>query len=221
MLKEIELIIFINFYWQFFILLLIQTYQINHKFMISSNKNAIERMTIDRIKSFIREHNQVYQIHEKNHQLIRLLLFVLYYFFTPVLNILILMSIFSEANEDSNQMSVLIFRLSITSGSILAVIVFFIFTYSSTSLLRSAHAQHHMLYSFMATQKNTNRSNLILYKLKAMSFLKIMSFLEFLSGPPITVYCYNLFPLTSYELYIFYYNIASNFLLLLHNLVKK
>jgi len=85
---------------------------------------------------------------------------------------------------------------------------FFVFTlaYSSACLYQAAHSPYKLLNSILA--KNTRDGEFIL---PSRVKLKISFYLERFSGPEITNWCWVLFPLTSYEFYLFVAQVSSNF----------
>ena len=49
----------------------------------------------------------------------------------------------------------------------------------------------------------------------SMTKLKVIPLAERLSGPILGIYCYDLFPFTNYEFYVFCVNCVLNFILLM------
>jgi len=184
----------------------------------SINKESVR--SLNHAMSLVRKHNQIYLIHASNHVFVRMLLFVVYYIFTPITNLLLIVAILPET-ENIDPLQVHIAQLITGSGAVVSMIFLFTFSYCSTALCKSAHHFYPKLNSFIAslssdehfqvTNPNSNK-----FKEK----LKIILLIEKLSGPPITVYCYNLFPLNRYEFYLFFCNVCSNFLLFVNILVK-
>ena len=81
----------------------------------------------------------------------------------------------------------------------------YVFAYSSASLYHAAHSPYKLLNSILT--KNINRKVF----LRTKNLLKISFYIERFSGPAITNWCYNLFPLRSYEFYLFVAFVARNF----------
>ena len=65
-------------------------------------------------------------------------------------------------------------------------------TLIGTSINLAAHKPYKIMFTYM------NRKR---YRVPLRNRLKSMSFIERLSGPPIGYYCYDLFPVNSWELY--------------------
>ena len=93
-------------------------------------------------------------------------------------------------------------KLMVGSITSLIIVNLFIVNYLLSSIAREAHSSYQLLNTLIV------RKNLGL-RLK----LKILSLIEKLSGPVIGIYCYDLFPFTNYELYIFTINCILNFML--------
>ena len=82
-------------------------------------------------------------------------------------------------------------------------------TYPAASLFLAAHSPYVKLNSIVVKSK-----------FKVADKLKINNFIERLGGPSIAVYCYNLFPLNSYELYLYTAAVILHYFLLLSLLHK-
>ena len=80
--------------------------------------------------------------------------------------------------------------------------------YLTASVRKSAHNSHAIMYSFLAQRR-------VSIRLK----LKILSFIEKLSGPDIGFYCYNFFPINNYEFYQYITNWIISYLLI-YNLIE-
>src|SRR5581483_1570322 len=80
------------------------------------------------------------------------------------------------------------------------------FAYSSASLYHAAHSPYKLLNSILA--RNINRKVF----LRTKNILKISFYIERFSGPAITNWCYNLFPLRRYEFYLFVAFVVRNFI---------
>ena len=107
------------------------------------------------------------------------------------------------------------------SAYVVTITCIFIFSYSSTALCKSAHHLYPIFNSFIASlssDKNFQATNPNSREFK--NKLKVISLIEKLAGPPITVYCYDFFPLNRYEFYLYARNVASNFLLMLDMIIK-
>ena len=132
-----------------------------------------------------------------------------------MLNMIIPITIFVGSNNPgADSLHIFIIRSVLLFIAVISTVSLFIFAYSSTCLCRSAHYSYSKLNSIIAKQN----PNTQLIPLDCKN--KIISLIEKLAGPPIAVYCLDLFPLTSYEFYLFVCNLISNFILLLRNLWK-
>ena len=69
---------------------------------------------------------------------------------------------------------------------------------------KSAHKSYPLLYTYIN-------------KVKTPLFLrfKLISFVEKLSGHPIGLYCYDLFPMNNFEFYQFVYICGANYFLIM------
>jgi hypothetical protein len=76
----------------------------------------------------------------------------------------------------------------------------------------SAHASSLVINNLMAENR---------IKISFREKQKIVSFLDKLSGPPIAVYCLDLFPLNNREFYIFIGAIFSNYFLFIKLITSK
>ena len=91
--------------------------------------------------------------------------------------------------------------------SCLIVFILFSVSYLCSCVTTSAHNSQNILYNNLMNRYNS--------KLPILIKLKIMRFIERLSGPKIGFYCYNLFPMTSYYFTDYVLDsIASYFLIL-------
>ena len=96
--------------------------------------------------------------------------------------------------------------------SSLMVFILFNVSYLCSCVTTSAHSSQNSLYKHLMNRNNS--------KLPILIKLKIMRFIERLSGPEIGFYCYNLFPMTSYNFTDYVLDsIASYFLIL--NLLRN
>ena len=88
--------------------------------------------------------------------------------------------------------------------SVICMSVVFLINITSTWVGSAAHMSYSKMYSIM----NDNRC-------PAITRLKIMSFIERLSGPEIGMYCYDLFAMNNWEFYQFLYLFGSNYFLIM------
>ena len=76
----------------------------------------------------------------------------------------------------------------------------------SAQVSRAAHQSYPLINSISVKHKN---------KLSIRDTFKVMSFIEKLSGPVIGFYCYQLFPMNSYEFYEYVVNAIKMYLLII------
>jgi hypothetical protein len=121
---------------------------------------------------------------------------IIYFLFTPIVNILIFMAVYEVNHFLSLFYALIAFCLSF---------IVFIANYISSSLSSSAHDFTSDLYTFL-----TNKRIIILLQHR----LKISTFIEKLCGPVIGYYCYDLFLFTNYEFFEYVSIVSSNYFLL-------
>ena len=96
-----------------------------------------------------------------------------------------------------------LYKLFGTLYVILLIYLFFLITFPSAQMTKSAHKPYPQLFEI-----------LIHNELSLMENLKVYGLIERLSARKIAIYCFNLFPLTYYELYLFIANLFSTFTLI-------
>ena len=145
----------------------------------------------------IKEHKYLQKLVGEMNQLFRVLIFVIYYMATFAFQLLIFMA----HRKDSSLLG--------RFGAIVILIAIFSAVFytnvMNTWISGSAHKPYSTLYSIINSRINI-RSN---------EKLKIMSFIESLSGPVIGFYCYDLFPMTNYQLYKYLCVSAINYFLIM------
>ena len=95
-----------------------------------------------------------------------------------------------------------VFRLATLFLIFVGVLNIFVVNYFLCSVGIEAHKSYPFIKSILTTKR-----------LRLMTKLKVISLSERLSGPLIGFYCYDLFPFTNYEFYIFCVNCVSNYIL--------
>jgi len=103
--------------------------------------------------------------------------------------------------------------LFLVASSYAASMLFFL-SLMTASLRKEAHGSYKRLNSIMAKssiEKNSSSLKAIPIGLK----FKMMSLIERMAQKEITVWCLDLFPLNSYEFYLFVAAVASNYFLLI------
>ena len=141
----------------------------------------------------IRLHDQCCRIVLDINSWMKNILFVYYYLIVPAIDIAIIYIL--------NEHLVVIRNLVIFITFVLTFNLF-VFNY----LLSTIGTEAHKCYSYMNT----------VFVKSGISFetrLKVSNLIERLSGPLIGIYCFDLFPFTNYEFYLFFVNCVSNFLL--------
>ena len=121
-----------------------------------------------------------------------------YYLLVPLID-LVLIVLVAETNN--------YLRLLLCSLAFVIIVNLVYVTYILSLIARSAHYSYPLLNSCIARQSPQNVLNLRLR-------CKLLALIERLSGPVIGIYCYDLFPYTNHEFYIFCANCVKNFILL-------
>jgi len=120
-------------------------------------------------------------------------MFAYYYTIVPIIDLAIIEVIYEKK---------LLFRLIFAFISIIITINLFIVNTLLSIIVSESHNCQPFLYSLIARKR-------LSLKIK----FKILSLIERLSGPVIGIYCYQLFPFTNYEFYLFLVNCVLNFTL--------
>ena len=121
------------------------------------------------------------------------ILFVFYYLTVPLIDLDIIYLIIEEN-----------ILLRLISLIMLFVVIshLLVVNYFLCLVGREAHKSYPFINSVLTRKR-----------LRLMTKLKVISLAERLSGPLIGFYCYDLFPFTNYEFYLFCVNCVSNFIL--------
>ena len=98
------------------------------------------------------------------------------------------------------------FKIFVITGGICIVLLLVSMNMMSTWIISAAHKPYKILYSFIS-----RRYSSILLRDR----IKINEFIEHLCGPKIGFYCYNLFPMNSFEFFQLMSLFCLNFILLL------
>jgi len=162
------------------------------------NKYTDNRYTNVLLMNAIIEHN-VYEkkVKEFNH-LLRCATFIMYYLATPGYQI-----VFYVIHHKESEIFARIFA---SFGVIICFSAVIAMNVMSAWISKSAHKPYPLLYSFLARKQP---------KISLRFRLKIMSFIDYLSGPEIGIYCYDLFPMNNYEFYQYIYISGVNYILLM------
>jgi len=162
------------------------------------NKYTDNRYTNVLLMNAIIEHN-VYEkkVKDFNH-LFRYVTFILYYLVTPGFQI----ALYVIHHKESEIFA----RIFASFGVIICFSAVIAMNVMSAWISKSAHKPYPLLYSFLARKQP---------KISLRFRLKIMSFIDYLSGPEIGIYCYDLFPMNNYEFYQYIYISGLNYILLM------
>jgi len=147
--------------------------------------------------SLIGEHDQLCGLVYKNGLLVNIGLFIIYFGFTPMLDLMIYHAI--NFTDDG------IINAAMRTVALFFTYFLYQFAYCSACLYKSAHSIYFPLNCVMA--KYGRRI------INPRKRLTISLCIERLGGPPITTYCWNLFALTNYEFYEFVAGFTCNYFL--------
>ncbi len=168
----------------------------NFRQIKDSMKRSLRSRNLVLLMDLFHRHNHYSELTLEYNKLFKYVLAIIYFLFTPIVNILVYMTTF-EVNY--------IFRIFYALTAIVLSLMVFIANYISSSLSSSAHDFTSDLYSFLF---NTRVIISVQYR------LKISSFIEKLCGPVIGYYCYDFFAFTDYEFYQFVSFLFCNYFLL-------
>ena len=141
----------------------------------------------------ILEHDKVTRITMITNDWLSKLMFAFYYMVIPSIDFAMIFIIYETS---------LFIRLITIFVTIVNTFFLFSTSYLLSTIIFEAHKSYAVLYSLIFR----NRLRL---KIK----FKILSLIERLAGPPIGIYCYDLFPYNNFEFYLFIVNCISNFIL--------
>ena len=166
--------------------------EINQKIELNlKNRNIILLMYA------IKEHNYMEVMTKKLNYTFRMVIFIIYYVSTISFQLLV----YNTHHKDSKPLARIIAGfLFITSFWGIVVM-----NAMSTGVIRSAHMSYPVLYKTISKG----------IRMHFRHRWKLLSFIEKLSGPPIGFYCYDLFPMNSYEFYQYLCIAGSNYLLIM------
>jgi hypothetical protein len=184
--------------WAGFVLFYIMSLHLKYNFrqMKDSMKRSLRSRNLVLLMDVIHRHNHYSELTFEYNKLFKYALAIIYFLFTPIVNILIYMTTF-EVNY--------LLRIFYALTAIVLSLLVFIANYISSSLSSSAHDFTFDLYSFLFNTRII---------ISVQHRLKISAFIEKLCGPVIGYYCYNLFSFTNYEFYEFVSFVFSNYVLM-------
>jgi hypothetical protein len=123
-------------------------------------------------------------------------IFYYYYLSIPAIGLFIIGAILEEQTN---------LRLVLSFLSIVGVFILFWINYFLTLVAKNSFSLYKPLNSVMARKS-----------LNLKDRLKVCSMIERFSGPVIGLYCYDLFPFTNYEFYLFVRNCVSIFIMIMN-----
>ena len=143
----------------------------------------------------IGEHISITHYTNQLNNYLKVIIFCLYYIISPVLMI----GIYLTLSEKSDLYFRVVFYFVISLGTS----VTFAVTLMSCRVTHFARKPLKYLHRYLIENHMTVRQR-----------LKTLDLIESLSGPDIGFYCLDLFPMNSYEFYLFVINCISNYLLI-------
>ena len=146
----------------------------------------------------MREHSYIETITKHFNHNLRGAIFALYYIGTPGFQI----ALYGTHHKDIHFYA-RIFALFITVTCFVAIIYV---NLMSTWVSKAAHKSYSVINSYICHRKE---------RMSLLHRMKILSFIEHLSGPEIGFYCYDLFPMNNYEFYQYLYICGSNYFLIM------
>ena len=161
-------------------------------------KASLKTRNISLLMNAIIRHNSVIQNTKILNLSLKNIIFILYYCLRPILNIML----FIFHSPETNFYTRIIFATIIFIGFFILYVV----NHLCASVSSVAHNSYPMVYSFLI-RNNT--------KIAIKRKLKILAFIEKLSGPEIGIYCWDLFPMNNYEFFYFNASWAANYILII------
>ena len=149
------------------------------------------------LHQLLNEHDYFSRIISKTNEWLSRMLLLFYILILPTIDLGIIMIILDSTTA-----------LILGTIIIICIILIMIFNYTLSTIASHSHISYQNLNSVLCRKS-----------LPLSLRLKVVALIEKLSGPVIGFYCYDLFPLTSYNIYLFYAQCASFFILFMsiHN----
>ena len=147
----------------------------------------------------IEEHNYVEILTKKANLFFRIITFIIYYIGTIGFQLMLFCTHHKE--------STLIGRIISGFGYFTCFWAVLLVNAMSTGVIRSAHKSYSKLFSIIKNKR---------IRMTFRQHWKLLSFMEKLSGRQIGFYCYDLFPMNSYEFYQYLYIAGSNYILIMN-----
>ena len=167
--------------------------EINHKIELSLKYSNIKLLLYA-----MKEHNYVEILTKKCNHFFRMITFIIYYIATIGFQLLLYCSHHKE--------STLIGRITSGYDFLTCFWAVLLMNVMSTGVIGSAHKSYSTLFSIITNNR---------FRMRFRQRWKLLSFMEKLSGPEIGFYCYDLFPMNSYEFYEYIYIAGSNYFLIM------
>ena len=150
--------------------------EINDKIELS-----LKYKNINLLMTAIKEHNYVEILTKRWNHFFRVMTFIIYYMATIAYQLSLYMTHHKDTGVIGRTFAMILFMTCFSAMILMNAM--------SAGVISSAHKSYSRIHPILN---------------KRMSFRqrwKILSFIEKLSGPPIGFYCYDLFPMNSYEFY--------------------
>ena len=163
--------------------------EINDKFLLCLRFKNFSHLQI------IAEYNHICKLIEDINRMYKLFIFVLYYLANPGI-----MAMIKLGQQDN------VTPIAKILNAILILVIFggcFVANLFSSRITKASILPLKYLHRYMAENR-----------LPLKQRLKTMEMIERLSGPDIGFYCYDLFPMNSYEFYIYVANCCKNYFLI-------
>ena len=168
--------------------------ELAHQIEQQVNRN-LSRSYIDLMLVIIK-HGHLIKLTEKMNKLFSVVLFVIYYMSSTVMLIMLYIGLSSSV--------ILLIRIGAVFASVGTIIQLFVINLMSSRISFWAKKPIKALMRYNCQNRLTARQR-----------LKLMVLIERLSGPDIGFYCLDLFPMNSYEFYLYVANCFKTFFLLL------
>ena len=163
--------------------------EINDRFLLCLRFKNFSHLKI------IAEHNQICKLTHDINKLVKLYIFIFYYLASPTLIAMV------DLTEEPHLALIAKFI-----NTILIVVIFgaiFVINLMSSRISKASTLPLKYLHRYMAENNLPTKQR-----------LKTMEIIERLCGPDIGFYCYDLFPMNSYEFYIYVSNCCKNYILI-------
>ena len=185
--------------------LIIKFRKINDKIKICVKQNKNDFIRYNLI-DLIEEHNYFTKITADINKTFRIGMFIIHFSAIPSFSLLF----YCMHHRDVKNISKFIGGI----GSIVAFIPLFLFPIFCARLINAAHSPYVVLLTYFS-RIATSSSKKTRLKKNFKTMIKVMSYMERLSGPDIGFYCYDLFPMNWWEFYQLVAISVSNYFLII------